>query len=104
MEDKILKKFEEYTGQNKKEIKSWKIGNCFDLIQKYADEQEEAINLITCSTQLKSEDMIDFEEWKKRFVVHVKGNLFELRGSMLSSETLRFAYSKDIELYNSLIV
>ena len=64
----------------------------------------EAINYTRCSTQLKSVDVISFEEWKKVFVVHIKDDLFELRGSILSSEKLRFAYSKDVELYNSLIV
>jgi len=75
-----------------------------EIMTDFAKKEVEAISVTRCSTQLKSVDVISFEEWKKVFVVHVKDNLFELRGSMLSSETLRFAYSKDIELYNSLIV
>jgi hypothetical protein len=35
--DKILKYFEIETGQTKEEIKSWKLGNCLDLVQKFAD-------------------------------------------------------------------
>lgn len=79
------------------------LNNCMDEFGKVdltkftnlTNKQYEAINYNQCSTQLKSVDMISFEEWKKVFVVQIKDNLFELRGSILSSETLRFAYSKN---------
>ena len=64
-----------------------------------------AINYMRCSTQLKSVDVISFEEWKKRFLVKTETkNIYELRGNFLSSQTLYLAYSKDVELFNSLIV
>ena len=69
-----------------------------------ADIREEAINYTRCSTQLKSVDVINFEEWKKRFVVKIFDDEFELRGDFINGKDLMMAYNKDIELRNSLIV
>lgn len=63
MEETILKYLEEETGQNREEIKSWKLGNCLDLIQKFTDKQIEAISVTRCSTQLKLVYTSDFCKW-----------------------------------------
>ncbi len=63
------------------------------------------INYTSCSTQLKSLDVLNFEEWKQKFVVKTEtNNVYEFRGDFVLGEDLEFAYNKDIELYNSLIV
>ena len=78
-------------------------------IKKYLNYLEEklvkAINYSRCSTQLKSVDIISFDEWKKRFVVKTEtNNVYEFRGDFVLGTDLEFAYNKDVELFNSLIV
>lgn len=69
------------------------------------DRINETINYTRCSAQLKSVDVISFEDWKQKFVVKTEtNNIYEFRGDFVLGEDLEFAYSKDVELYNSLIV
>ena len=81
------------------------VNTATNRIMEFIRDEKEAINFIQCSTQLKSENVISFEDWKKRFVVKTETkDVYELRGNFISGETLMFAYSKDVELINSLIV
>lgn len=95
---KLRVKFNKETGmyavKHKKEYTHW-------LEQELVNN----INYTRCSLQLKSIDVISFEEWKKRFVVKTEtNNIYEFRGDFVLGEDLEFAYNKDVELYNSLIV
>lgn len=103
MEEIILKELVKKRGVDSDG--DWLINAEYSDLQVLAKNIEQAINYTRCSTQLKSEDVISFEDWKKRFIVKTEtNNVYELRGKFLTGEKLYFAYNKDIELYNSLIV
>lgn len=73
-------------------------------LERFAKEQIEAITVTRCSEPLKRLEAISFEEWKDKFVVEIMDDLFELRGDTLYGSDLMFAYNKDVEIFNSLIV
>lgn len=72
-----------------------------DIISKI----KEAINFTDSSSQLKKGNIIDFEEWKTRFVEETDtNNVYRLRGDCVIGEDLITEYEQDVLLYKSLIV
>ena len=57
-----------------------------EIMTAFAEIEVAAINYTRCSLQLKSKNTISFEEWKKRFLVHLYDEMFELRGELINDK------------------
>tara|TARA_R110002051_G_scaffold224048_1_gene287240 strand:+ start:3001 stop:3300 length:300 start_codon:yes stop_codon:yes gene_type:complete len=96
----LEQEFNKETGHN-----SYDTVNCH-YTGHYVEWLESKLEAIkeTSSKELKDDDIISFEEWKKVFLVKTEiTDVYEFRGDFILKENLEIAYNKDVELAKSLV-